>query len=116
DAPVTLDEFGDFECPPCGKLSEPINELERDFNPKLRVVFHHFPLPNHKYAGQAACAAEAAGLQGKFWQMHDELYREQAVWANSSDARSIFNAYAAYIGLDAQRFKTDMDSDEVKAR
>jgi protein-disulfide isomerase len=116
NAPVTLEEFGDFECPPCGRLSEPLNELERDFNPRLRVVFHNFPFDTHKHAREAACVAEAAGLQGKFWQMHDLLYHDQVVWANSSDARSLFNAYAAYIGLDAKRFQADVDSEEVKAR
>jgi NhaA family Na+:H+ antiporter len=116
DAAVTLDEFGDFECPPCGKLSEPINQMVRDFSPRLRVVFHHCPLTEHKYAREAAHAAEAAGLQGKFWEMHDMLYRDQDVWANSSDARSLFSVYAMYTGLNVQRFKIDMDSDEVKAR
>jgi protein-disulfide isomerase len=115
NAPVTLEEFGDFECPPCGKLSEPINQLVRDFSPRLRVVFHHSPLIEHKYARDAARAAEAAGLQGKFWEMHDTLYRDQDVWANSNDARNLFSVYAMYIGLNTQKFKIDMDSDEVRA-
>src|SRR5437899_12634698 len=75
DAPVVLEEFGDFECPPCGNLSDPINQLERDYRGRLCVIFHNFPLPNHQHAQDAAHAAEAAGLQGRFWQMHDVLYR-----------------------------------------
>jgi protein-disulfide isomerase len=116
NAPVTLVEYGDFECPPCGKLSEPLNELYREFGSKMRLVFHNFPLPNHKHAREAAWASEAAGLQGKFWQMHDLLYKDQAVWANSADAEALFNAYAAYIGLDARKFKIDMVGEEVKER
>src|SRR6202030_4568028 len=86
DAPLTLEEFGDFQCPPCGKLSEPINQLQKQYN--LRVIFREFPLPVHAHAREAACAAEAAGMQGRFWQMHDLLFREQPVWSNSPDART----------------------------
>ena len=115
-APVTLEEFGDFECPPCGKLSEPINQLEKDFQPNLRLIFRHFPLVNHAHAREAALAAEAAGLQGRFWEMHDLLYREQAVWSKVADARTLFNSYAGILGLNLDQFKKDMDSDQVKTR
>jgi len=116
DAPVTLEEYGDFQCPPCGKLSEPINEIQHDYNRQVRLIFRNFPLVNHQYAREAAYAAEAAGLQDRFWQMHDLLYKEQAVWSNSTDARALFNAYAGYIGLNIERFKIDIDSDKVKER
>jgi protein-disulfide isomerase len=116
DAAVTLDEFGDFECPPCGKLSGVISQLEHDYQPQLRVVFHHFPLIVHAHARDAAYAAEAAGLQGRFWEMHDLLYREQPVWSKASDVRTLFNAYAGILRLDVERFKKDMTSDRVKAR
>src|SRR3989442_1237851 len=88
NAPVTLEEFGDFQCPPCAKLSEPINELQKQYN--LRVIYREFPLSNHAHAREAAFAAEAAGRQGRFWQMHDLLYREQAVCSKSTDARALF--------------------------
>ena len=116
DAPVTLVEFGDFECPPCGRLSEPLNQIQHEFGSKVRLVFRNFPLPNHKHSREAAWAAEAAGLQGKFWQMHDLLYKDQEVWANSADAESLFNAYASYIALDSKKFKVDMLGEEVKER
>ena len=116
NAPVTLVEFGDFECPPCGRLSEPLNELQHEYSSKVRLIFHNFPLPSHKHSREAAWAAEAAGIQGKFWQMHDQLYKDQEVWANSQDVDSLFSAYAAYIGLDAKKFKIDMLSDEVHER
>jgi protein-disulfide isomerase len=112
DAAVTLEEFGDFQCPPCGKLSEPINQLQKQYN--LRVIYREFPLPIHAHAKEAACAAEAAGRQGRFWQMHDLLFREQPVWSKSTDARALFNAYAGMLQLDLSRFKTDMDSTEVQ--
>ena len=114
DAAVTLEEFGDFQCPPCGKLSEPINQLQRQYN--LRVIYREFPLAIHAHAKEAAFAAEAAGRQGGFWQMHDLLFREQSVWSNSTDARALFNAYAGMLQLDLSRFKNDMDSTEVQQR
>jgi len=112
DAAVTLEEFGDFQCPPCGKVSEPINQLQKQYN--LRVIYREFPLPIHAHAKEAAYAAEAAARQGRFWQMHDLLYREQAVWSQSLDARALFNAYAGMLQLDLDRFKRDMDSSEVQ--
>src|SRR2546426_11671852 len=112
DAAVRLEEFGDFQCPPCGKLSEPINQLQKQYN--LRVIFRHFPLPMHAHAKEAAFAAEAAARQGHFWQMHDLLYREQAVWSKSPDTRALFNAYAGMLQLDLGRFRKDMDSAEVQ--
>jgi protein-disulfide isomerase len=112
DAAVTLEEFGDFQCPPCGKLSEPLNQLQKQHH--LRVIYREFPLPIHAHAKEAAYAAEAAARQDRFWQMHDLLYREQAVWSNSTDARSLFNAYAGMLQLDLGRFKKDMDSTEVQ--
>ncbi len=116
DAPVTLEEFGDFQCPPCGVLAGPIKQLETEYDPHLRVIFHHFPLITHQHAREAACAAEAAGLQGRFWEMHDLLYREQAVWSKAADARQLFNSFAGTLKLNVDRFKKDMESDEVKAR
>jgi protein-disulfide isomerase len=112
DAPITLEEFGDFQCPPCGRLSEPINQLQKKYN--LRVIYRQFPLPMHAHAREAAYAAEAAGRQGRFWEMHDLLFREQAVWSNSTDARALFNAYAGMLQLDLGRFKQDMDNPDVQ--
>src|ERR1043166_4115404 len=112
EASVTIEEYGDFQCPPCGKLSEPINELQKKHN--LRVIFREFPLPMHAHARDAAYAAEAAGRQGRFWELHDLLFREQAVWSNSTDARALFNAYAGMLQLDLGRFKQDIDNPDVQ--
>src|SRR5437867_1200936 len=116
DAPVTLEEFGDFQCPPCGNLSVFIDELVKEYGPRLRVVFRNFPLPNHKHAREAALAAEAAGLQGRFWDMHDVLYREQAVWSNAPNARELFESYAGTIGLNLDQFRKDMDGEKATER
>lgn len=112
NAPITLEEFGDFQCPPCGRLSEPINQLQKKYN--LRVIYRQFPLPMHAHAREAAYAAEAAGRQGRFWEMHDLLFREQAVWSNSTDARALFSAYAGMLQLDLGRFKQDMDNPDIQ--
>jgi len=113
-APVTLEEFGDFQCPPCGKLSDPINQLEREYRPRLRVIFRHFPLPIHAHAREAALASEAAGLQGRFWEMHDLLYREQSVWSQAGDVGPLFNSYAGMLRLNVDRFKKDMESEQAE--
>lgn len=114
NAAVTIEEFGDFQCPPCGRLSEPLNELQKKYN--LRFVYRNFPLPIHAHAREAACAAEAAGRQGKFWEMHDLLFKEQAVWGHSNDAKSLFNAYAGMLQLDLSRFRNDLDSTDVQQK
>src|SRR5207249_9773003 len=90
--------------------SEPINQLQKQYN--LRVIYRNFPLAIHAHAKEAAFAAVAAGRQRLFWQIHDLLYREQAVWSKSTDARALFSAYAGMLQLDLGRFKEDMDSIE----
>jgi protein-disulfide isomerase len=81
DAPATLEEFGDFQCPPCGQFAGFAEGLLKEYDSRLRVVFRNFPLPGHEHAREAALAAEAAGFQGKFWEMHDTLYKEQSTWS-----------------------------------
>jgi protein-disulfide isomerase len=112
-AKVTLEEYGDFQCPPCGTLSEPLSGFIREFQPNLRLIYRNFPLPVHLHAREAAVAAEAAGLQGKFWEMHDLLYREQRIWSKEANVQFIFNTYANMLGLDARRFALDMASEKV---
>ena len=116
DAPVTLEEFGDFQCPPCGQFSKFLEELMKEYDSRLRVVFRNFPLSAHEHAREAALAAEAAGLQGKFWQMHDALYREQETWSTAPNVRELFESYAGTIGLDVDQFKKDMDGDKTRER
>jgi protein-disulfide isomerase len=115
-APVTLEEFGDFQCPPCGTLAPIVAKLEREFGKKLRVVFREYPLPVHNHAAQAARVAEAAGRQDRFWEMHELLYRNQLIWTNAADADPIFLQYASDLKLDPDRFKHDLAEKEVSER
>jgi len=117
NAPVKLEEFGDFECPPCGLFHPILKQMEEEFGDKLHVTFREFPLvPTHQHALAAASAAEAAGLQGKFWEMHHIIYDHQKEWSKQFDVRPIFEGYAKEIGLDVDRFKKDVDSDAVANR
>jgi protein-disulfide isomerase len=115
-APVTLEEFGDYQCPPCGSAAVFIDQLVKEYHPNLKLVFRNLPLPVHKYAREAALAAEAAGLQGRYWEMHDVLYREQAVWSKADNARDLFDSYAGMLGLNLNQFKKDMESEKAGQR
>lgn len=116
-APVTLEEFGDFQCPPCGMLHPVLKSMEKEFGEKLRVIFREYPLvPAHQHALSAARAAEAAGLQGKFWQMHDMIFETQKAWEKAFDARIIFEDYAQKIGLDMTKYRNDVASEAVAQR
>ena len=115
-APVTLEEFADFQCPSCALTTlQSIRPMESSFGARLRVVFWHFPLPNHKHGREAALAAEAAGRQGKFWEMHDILYEKQNDWSKLPDIHPVFESYAQELKLDVERFKKDFASPEVAA-
>ncbi|PYJ09218.1 MAG: hypothetical protein DMF06_10665 [Verrucomicrobia bacterium] len=130
---LTLEEFGDFQCPPCGILASTLLRIEHDYADSVRVVFREFPLPMHLHATTAAQAAEAAGLQGRFWEMHDLLFLHSKEWGKPPSATApgdpapgspeeaakvlaTFVEYATSIGIDVERFKTDMNSQEVKTR
>ena len=116
-APVHLEEFGDFECPPCGLFHPILKQMEGEFGDKLHVTFREFPLvPTHQHALAAASAAEAAGLQGKFWEMHGLLYDRQNNWKSQFDVRPVFEGYAKEIGIDVERYKRDVNSDLVQQR
>ena len=116
DAPVTMEEFADFQCPPCGNFAGFAEELLKEYDSRLRIVFRNFPLPVHEHAHEAAMAAEAAGLQGRFWEMHDVLYREQAAWSKAPNARELFESYAGTIGLNLDQFKKEMDGEKARER
>ncbi|MGZ5437395.1 MAG: DsbA family protein [Pyrinomonadaceae bacterium] len=116
-SPVVLEEYGDYQCPPCGMLYPVLKEIEHEYGDQLRVVFRHFPLTKiHKHAMMAAQAAEAARNQGKFSQMHDRLYGTQNGWKDLADARPTFIGYARELGLNVERFSREMDSPEVQQR
>ena len=116
NAPIHLEEFGDFECPPCGMLHPILEQMQEEFGNRLRITFREFPLPSHQHARTAAAAAEAAGIQGKFWPMHDLIYERQNVWKTQFNTRTIFEGYAREIGLDVERYNRDMDGNLVSQR
>jgi protein-disulfide isomerase len=115
-ASITIEEFADFQCPPCAGLATVMKDLEKKNPEQLRVVFRHYPLRNHQHAVPAALAAEAAGMQGKFWEMHDQLFQGQSTWSKAPEVQSIFDGYASTLGLDLARFRKDMADEKLKAR
>lgn len=115
-AAVVLEEFGDFQCPPCAEFWKVLAKVEADYHEKLQVIFREYPLQMHQYADLAARAAEAAGKQKRFWEMYELLFRNQAIWSQGPEVEGIFNKYALSLGLDVERFKTDLKSEEVEHR
>jgi len=117
DVVVTLEEFGDYQCPPCGALHPVLKNLKKEYGPNLNFVFRNFPLPSvHKNALVAAQAAEAARVQNKFWEMHDMLYENQDLWKDDINPRSIFVKFASDLGLDTAKFSRDMDDKQIQMR
>ena len=117
NAPARLEEFGDYQCPPCGMFHPILVQMHKEFGDKLQITFREFPLaPAHQHAIAAASAAEAAGMQGKFWEMHDLLYEHQNDWKDKFDVRPIFEGYAQQIGLNMDRYKRDVAGEAVAQR
>lgn len=116
-ASATLIEYGDFQCPACKYYETFLSKLHTDMGDKVHFIFRHFPLRGiHPNAQMAAQAAEAAGKQNKFWEMHDMLYDKQEDWSKSQIANETFTGYASELGLNIEQFKKDYDSQEVKDR
>lgn len=117
NAPVTIEEFADYQCPTCAIMHPKMKEINGLFGNRVKFVYRSFPLTQmHKNAYDAAVAAEAAGLQGKFWAMQDQLFNNQQAWANSNEPRKIFDEYAQKIGLDVPKFQDDMQGIIAKSR
>jgi protein-disulfide isomerase len=112
DAPYTLVEYGDYECPDCGRLYVILRDLQQDIASRLRIVFRHYPLSGvHHFAQQAAEAAEAAGAQGKFWEMHTLLFeRQQAL-----RTKDLIH-YAEELALDVERFRNELKNERYRER
>ena len=120
-ATVTVEEFADFQCGSCAAAHPVMKDITSAYagNKNVRFIFRNFPLQMHDKAYDAAVAAEAAGLQSpsKFWQMGDQLFTNQHIWAaQNADARSLFLQYAEKIGLDIEKFKADMSGMQAKTR
>ena len=110
-APVTIVEFSDFQCPYCGAAHAELGRLLGEFEGQVKLVFKHFPLGGHERAMPAARAAQAAAAQGKFWEMHDLLFEHQSALEDADLER-----YARELGLDIDRFKSDMSAPTTQER
>lgn len=115
DAAVTIVEYSDFQCPYCAKIVPILKRLLEAYPNDVRLAFRHFPLDTHEKAALAAQVAEAAGLQGKFWEMHDLLFDRRMEWGELTPEEFAEWAVqrAIELGLDGARFKTDMNSDAL---
>lgn len=118
DAPVTIIEYSDFQCPACATYYNLVERLLNESTTTVRFVYRHFPLfpIPHKNAVIASEASEAAALQGKFWEMYSLIFENQRLWETSDTASQIFEGYAERIGLNVEIYKKDVVSDAVKAR
>ncbi len=110
NAPITIVEWSDFECPFCGRVTPTVKQLEEEYKGKIKIAFKHQPLPFHAHAHLAATAAMAAQEQGKFWEMHDKLFANQRALE-----RADLEKYAQELKLDMNKFKQALDTDKFKA-
>lgn len=116
-ASVTVEEFADFQCPTCANIHTIMKNVQSAYGSRIKFVYRHFPLTQiHKNAYDASVAAEAAGRQGKFWDMQNLLFTNQQAWSSASNARTMFEEYAQKLGLEMEQFKTDMAGSETKER
>lgn len=119
DSKVILVEYGDFQCPGCGSVYPTLKTLSEKYKGQMAFVFRNFPLTTiHPNARAAAAAAEAASLQGKYWEMHDKLYETQSDWQNLSgkERTDFFANYANSLGLNTDTFKADLGGKNVNQK
>lgn len=117
-AAVTLEEFADFQCGSCAAAHPTMNEIKSLYGSRINFVFRNFPLaiPAHDKSYDAAVAAEAAGLQGKFWDMQNLLFNNQQAWTATPTYKQIWKGYADKIGLDVPKWENDMAGIQAKGR
>jgi protein-disulfide isomerase len=117
-APVIIEEFADYQCPACAQVAPTLKEINSIYGNRIKFVFRSFPLPSFDKSYDAAIAVEAAGLQdrNKFWEMHNQIFRNQSVWSKSAEYKTLFEEYAKLIGLDIDRFRNDIASGVAKSR
>lgn len=115
EARITLIEYSDLQCPACRAYYPVVNKLTDEFGQSVLFSYRHFPLRQIHFNSQLASqAAEAAGVQGKFWEMHDLLFERQDKWVNEKDPKALFEEYAKELGLNIDQFKNDLQSNEVE--
>jgi protein-disulfide isomerase len=113
DSSVIFVEYSDFQCPACAAYFPLIERVVNEASTTIKFVYRHFPLTQHANAVPAAQAAEAAGRQGKFWEMYEKIFTTQTEWQDSKTVDKIFYDYASKMGLDMIKFDTDFKSKEV---
>ncbi|MBX3244987.1 MAG: thioredoxin domain-containing protein [Acidobacteria bacterium] len=120
DAAVTVEEFADYQCGACASAHPAMKELQGAYagNKNFRFIFRHYPLgiSGHDKSYEASVATEAAGLQGKFWQMQDKLFTNQQAWTSNQNYRQMWVEYAGSVGMDVEKFKTDIAGIQTKER
>jgi len=118
NASVTVEEFADFQCGACASVHPKMKELTSIYGSRIKFIFRNYPLqiPAHDKAYDAAVAAEAAGLQGRYWDMQNLLFTNQTTWSSNPDYRKVWEDYAGRIGLDIEKFKNDMAGMNAKSR
>lgn len=116
DAAVTLVEYADFQCPACAGYHDVVQQLTETYGDDMKFVYRHYPLTSiHANAFSAARASEAAGIQGKFWEMNDLLYTRQVQWNSASPVEELFETYASELGLDLEQYRSDYESAAVRS-
>lgn len=117
-AKIRLVEFSDFQCPACLTVEPYLVKIRSDYPSGVQFIYRHFPLPQHIHARNAGYFSEAAGQQGKFWEMHDKIFETQTQWSNlsESDATSFFLDLAKQLGLDEEKIKKALDDPNIKAK
>ena len=117
EADISLVEYSDFQCPACKQAYPVVEQIVENYGNQFSFEYRHYPLRSiHPNAQLAAQAAEAAGVQGKFWEMHDMLFDNQSEWSRSFNPTKNFKDYAEELGLNVDRFEFDLKSDEVIAK
>ncbi len=105
-APIQIVEYSDFQCPACMRAEPVLKAIMEEYPEKIRFIYLHYPLPMHQWSGLAHQAAECANRQGKFWEYHDRLYKEQPAWSVAFNVPELIVSYAGEAGIDLQVFGT----------
>ena len=116
NAPVTIVEYSDFQCPACQAYFYIVERLVASSTVPIKLVYRHFPLAQHPNAVPASLASEAASVQGKFWDMYRLIFDNYTDWTELTDPKPVFIDYANQIGLNVEQFKTDMASSGLKQK
>jgi protein-disulfide isomerase len=114
---IVVTEFSDFQCPACAGVQSELKEMLGRYEGKVKLVYRHLPLPSiHKHAMTTARYVEAAGEQGKFWEMHDVVFANQRKWEGMDEVEEELLSYASELGLDVERLKEDVEKSEIEER